>query len=738
MLQQRWLSLLAVSAISAAGILAACGGDGDKGATGAQGPAGEAGPPGEQGPPGSNGDAGPEGPQGPAGDAGPAGDSGDPGRNATLAGEGLQLTINSATIDGSGTATVNFTITDGDGTPLDIDGNFTEGAVSPRFILAAIADDSAGNPTWYVPYTTRMVTSPITSNTAEQPTTDSNGTFTEVGEGNGEYDYTFGTTINVTDMAATHTVGVYATRTYEDVRYVSNATFDFVPDGSTPFAREWVTDAACNGCHGEVKAHGDQRVGVKMCTLCHSDGYEDPDTGESIDFRQMIHKIHRGEDLPSVGAGTPYQIIGFNQNPHDYSTVVYPQELENCESCHAGAAQGDRWELHPNQKTCRSCHDLTSFSDPPPQGETLHPGQQQPTDQDCPVCHKPGGISPIKEKHWEHAPLLDPANPTVELSIISVTNTAPGQTPEMVFNVKVDGSDADILTTPLDSLRVTVAGPTTDYVEYWQHTIQGGGASGTLVADGNNFRYTFPAAMPGGATGTYGVGMEGYVRPGGTGQRYAAFNPVTYVAVTDSTPEPRRQIVDDMNCNNCHRELQAHGNQRKNVEYCVLCHTTTNSNDERYEHEEGTTIIAPSVNLKPIIHGIHMGERLAEPYILGAFGGNHDFSETRYPNNAADCSVCHTSGTAALPLPGGVQPSRAEELVCTEAAGDDGDLDCDTRTSTDIWIPPVTSACTSCHNSVSTKAHAEVNTTMSGAEACSTCHAPGSAYDANAAHQGAL
>ena len=37
-------------------------------------------------------------------------------------------------------------------------------------------------------------------------------------------------------------------------------------------------------------------------------------------------------------------------------------------------------------------------------------------------------------------------------------------------------------------------------------------------------------------------------------------------------------------------------------------------------------------------------------------------------------------------------------------------------------ISPITDACTSCHDSAEARAHAETNTTSSGAEACVVCH----------------
>src|SRR5690606_19719221 len=129
--------------------------------------------------------------------------------------------------------------------------------------------------------------------------------------------------------------GIYATRTINEVRYVDNEIYHFLPAGGDVVTTlDVVTDASCNACHTRVEAHGGSRRGVEMCNLCHTEANSiDPDTGNTVDMHVMIHKIHRGSELPSVQGGEPYQIIGYRQSVHDYSHVVYPGETASCEGC---------------------------------------------------------------------------------------------------------------------------------------------------------------------------------------------------------------------------------------------------------------------------------------------------------------------------------------------------------------------------------------------------------------------
>lgn len=703
---------------------------------------GPAGPAGEQGPPGT-GMPGTPGDAGQTGDAGPEGPPGTPGRNAYLTGPGVKLDVLDTEIDTNGAATVTFRITDENGLALDREGIYTEGAVSVRFVLAWLDEDAKGEPLQYTSYTTKAQTSTITGQTADQGAADEGGIFEEVDVTTGTYRYTFGTKIAIQDQTKTHTLGAWATRTFDSVTYSANALFHFLPSGAAPTTkRDIVQTALCNACHDPMEAHGGARRDVQLCILCHSPQTVDPDTANTVDFPVMIHKIHRGKTLPSVVAGTPYQIIGFQQSVHDYSTVAFPQPMQHCDACHAGA-QADRWKNKPTMVACTSCHDMISFEEPPPPGKTLHAGGPQPDNSKCSVCHPPaGGLEGIATQHA--VPYLDSANPQLTLTIVKVEKTGPGQTPEIVFSVQKNGSPLDILAAPLTRLNVTIAGPTTDYATYWQHTIQGTGANGTLTFDGMNYRYTFPAAMPATAGGTYAFGLEGYVQPGGTGPRFSAPNPVAFAPVTDAAAQPRRAVVSQEQCNHCHLQLSAHGGQRIEVQYCAFCHQPSNVNDERVERFENKTAVAQSVDLAVMIHRIHMGEDLTQPYVLGGFpaptkanpaGTPIDFGEVRYPGDRNACWTCHTGPTYMLPLPSNLLPKKTQTLTCAEDPAADADNYCDLRVvASEKILPPETAACTGCHDAPYVQAHAETMTSASGIEACATCHGPGAEFDVQKVH----
>ena len=724
---------------------------------------------GPAGPQGADGTDGLDGADGIDGDTGPKGDPGTVPPVPWVVADRVDINVTDLTFDATG-ASVSFTLKDKDGKPLDRTGNLTEGRVTVSFVLAQLGVLGDGSPAQYTAYTTRTANAvpPYPTASATQATTEGvEANFEAVDVTKGEYRYKFNASTAAYVAAQTQSVLAVAARTVDGVQSYDRHLFHV---GTA--IREEVTEQSCGSCHGSFSAHGGRYTKPEQCILCHTPQTSDPETGNTVDFRVMIHKIHRGADLPSFVADPtkPYTIVGFGPTVHDFSHVGFPGPTTNlatnisrCDACHDGA-QGDRWTKKPTTDSCVSCHDLTVFTPNATAPFVSHQGGTDPAlvnDSTCIVCHaETSGVSPIPANHF-----IGVTNPNLQelaFEVLSITDTAPGQLPTMRFKVTLDGAGKDPRTAPVTTITATIAGPTTDFREYWQARVVGSGAVGTLTAvdaAAGIFDYTFPATtgspapctesslrrdcnIPADATGSYQIGLEGSWTPTG-GTRLVASPPILAFAVTDTTAQPRRQIIEDARCNSCHYDLSFHGGGRKDATYCMMCHNQNNANDERVARFEGSTVFAESVDFRVMIHKIHMGEQLSQPYILGGnpapsvtnpAGNQEDFGHIRYPKPRNDCSACHKAQTWTLPMIASSKylPSTTVELTCSEPLLSDGNNYCDSpfwTISKTTKLPPETAACTSCHDAPYTAAHALVNTTPGGVESCATCHGPGKQFD---------
>jgi formylmethanofuran dehydrogenase subunit E len=144
---------------------------------------------------------------------------------------------------------------------------------------------------------------------------------------------------------------------------------------SDPVARDMlVDDAKCEACHSNLSLHGDNRKDANAyCQTCHMPDATDEEVrlegkNESIHFKYMIHKIHRGAELENL----PYIVYGYRSSVHDYSDVHYPGDLRDCEACHVNdsynlplpegranthAPSAFITDMGPETATCLSCHD---------------------------------------------------------------------------------------------------------------------------------------------------------------------------------------------------------------------------------------------------------------------------------------------------------------------------------------------------------------------------------------------
>ncbi len=710
-------------------VIAAAGCEGPAGPQGLSGGDGQQGIPGDPGPLGDQGDPGPQGP---------------PGGSPWLTSRGLAFTITGLTFTGT-QATVAFTITDPNGVALDRSGLFTDGTVAVSFALAQLGQNTDGTPAQYTAYTTRVQTTPG-GVSATQATAESSGTVAVVDMTKGQYTYTFAADLSAHDAQLTQTVAGNATRTMLDGgQYLADTIFSIGPTAS-PVQREVITEAACNNCHGDLAAHGDHWNQASQCILCHQPQSSDPDTGNTVDFRVMIHKIHRGKELPTVKLGDSYHIVGYAQTDHDFSDVGFPGVLNKCETCHvAGAAQAGTWKA-ASIETCTSCHDNTVFQNSQVVvGKTVIHTAGEEAPGSCNVCHGPSGIRPVQAMHYTGA--LDPTKPKLVVTIDSITNTNPGATPTVAFTVTISGQPANIIATPLPRLRVTFGGPNSDVQSFWQATIQGAGASGTLTAiDAANgkFSYTVPvtAAIPLTAATSYTVGMEGYMTDTvDTAIRYTTPNPTLAFAVTGGTAVPRRTVVTMASCNSCHDTLAFHGGARRDPNYCVLCHNANNTGNG-VAKLEGTTVLSDSVDFKVMIHRIHMGERLTTPWswvsgsALDTPAGTTTTFAATYPRDVATCTACHTGTTYALPMATGLVPTVSQEMSCDEVVGNDTNSFCDPPHwlgGQKLPLAAEAAVCTSCHDASYVVVHAALNT-LGNATACATCHGPGKTQDVAVVH----
>jgi OmcA/MtrC family decaheme c-type cytochrome len=331
------------------------------------------------------------------------------------------------------------------------------------------------------------------------------------------------------------------------------------------------------------------------------------------------------------------------------------------------------------------------------------------------------------------------------LTITNVTDTAPGSAPTVAFLASQNGVPLNILATPLAALRATISGPTTDYARYWQVRIQGSGATGTLSAidaAAGSFQYTFATPIPADASGSYALALDGYFLNGSyPGLRFSAISPVRFFPVTDATAVARRTVVNDAKCYGCHTTITAHGGIVRGVQYCAFCHNGNLSNDTQVARFEAGSIVAPSMDMKVLIHKIHRGRALVQqPYVIGGFpapspanpGGTPiAYGTVVYPGDPRDCKACHLPGTDTLPLVPGMLPATTRTWTSTEPPSDDPNDYSNTpffiQTDT-VRTPPQAAVCTSCHDAPYTAAHAATMTTLAGVESCQTCHGTGAAY----------
>jgi len=711
--------------------LAACSSDGKKGDTGAAGP------------------TGPQGPQGPSG--------------------GTGLPVDSAELINIGVATV--TVPAGGGAPVIELSLFDDNQVGlyglpagdTRFTIAQLTPGTGGGSSEWQSYVTRD----SAGITDAQATTETATAGTWVDNNDGTYQYTFAMPLTaypagpVYDETKTHRIGI---EIRGQAPISSNGLHDFVPAGGMPlFERNIVDNDTCFACHDIINFHGGPRTDIGYCVTCHNPYSIDGDTvneawGGTVDMKAMIHKIHFGVNLTEG-----YFIVGFGNNVHDYSDVIFPQDVRNCTTCHdesdTNTPQASNWREVQNVASCGTCHDNIDFA----AGD--HVGGIN-DDTACVQCHGPdstvnGGDLRVAVVH---ALPVQIAGKTFQYNIENVFDMNVGSMPTVEFSVTnpLDGSYYDILNDAefttcaggASRLQIGIAWNTADYTNTGSGAAPAqplGAGLNALACFGNPgatpvagspgfFSVTAATPLPPEAVGTAAVTIDGHpaVDIDGVINRIPVRNVIEYVGIDGGAASDRREVVDIANCDNCHKELSLHGNNRTdNPQVCVTCHNP-NATDSRRRNPPCTDTLGTDdapIDMKFMIHAIHASGETGVPYQACGFGNSpHEF-DFHYPGHINNCEGCHEEGTYYPVDPGAVLGTTVDDGADPATPIDD------------VVVSPNAAVCSACHVSDLARQHmiqnggdfnatkaADSTLISSGVETCELCHGEGRTADVEAAH----
>ena len=368
-------------------------------------------------------------------------------------------------------------------------------------------------------------------------------------------------------------------------------------------------------------------------------------------------------------------------------------------------AQHTNWMDRPSRRACGSCHDDVDFAT----GENHSEFELiQMDDALCGNCHgADSGEEYDLSVRGAHTPVYKSAQlPGVLVNLIGVTDTDPGDYPTVTFSLASKNGPLD--PAALNRVELYMAGPNEDHSFYARER----SVVDNAIKAGENWTYTFTTPIPMDAEGSYTISATGraYVDVdfgfGGIAedQRDNAENPFLAFAVTDTTAMPRRTVVSDYNCENCHSNLNFHGGSRHDPGICSFCHNPTAIGEDETNGGE------VSIHFKYMVHSIHRGENLTKPYSVGS----HDYAwlnedgeieGLEYPGDLRNCEACHAGNTYQVPDSEGLLPTAAPKA---------------------LWDPlqPTAAACLSCHDNDDAAVHAYAYTTFFG-ETCGDCHGEG-------------
>lgn len=597
--------------------------------------------------------------------------------------------------------------------------------------------------------------------------------------------------------AGTYTVGIEARKTFtvdgESIRKAGDATFDFAVGGATLAARQIVTQANCNQCHVSMSVHGENRHLLTGCVLCHTPGAKDSLGTTSIELSEMIHKLHRGADLPQVSAtdsGTDpykYEVGGFRGSIVDFSKVMFPWlpggtgfnwQTRNCGVCHGGASQES--QIYANQNItkarCSTCHDDIDFTagtilDPNnpnvrnglltkaqladasyrifPGGIGGSPGsgtQHSFSDtfnggvNSCYFCHGAGSGGAYEVEAIHVPPLANPAKiiglQVVVQKVLGNANAgffAAGEKPIVTFDL-LDEDGAQVAIDDVASISFVMSGP----VENYQRI---------LPTDPNASTLTIKSTTATNCTPTTGKG------------------PFTYtssVAIPTNFPTPPRAQAGDFPYADGWGNMV--GRPMLNGAYTIMVYAYRQFTYENRSYRETSL-----PGLYPTRIGSAGSFASYSGMVTDATCNSCHGDDIRFHGSGRrgveNCVMCHVAG-AEIKATGSVPAGSIDWKVMIHkihAAGiltdgkweigdavfegvlpvmPDGAKHCVACHATDAWKTPVANenvnvwkvACTSCHDSDAAVVHVQLNTLGVGQEGCAVCHGDGKLVSVEEAH----
>ncbi len=658
----------------------------------------------------------------------------------------LNLALTSVDVTGSNVI-IEFTATDElGGTVADLyaaDGRFT--------IAKLVAGSGIGEPNdWSSLMTTTedpgsVGTGPGTSTiqaTYERFTT-SAGVFAYLGTGNYRYTSSFDPSSSV---ASGDTLRVAIQMSASDIP-PGNGWCDFDANLSSAnnctsavtVTKDVVQTATCNGCHGtttdtQLGIHGGGRTDVEYCVTCHNPDSTDANSGESVDMKVMIHKIHRGSSLSQS-----YTIWGYGDAAHDYSKVSFTKEIDNCTNCHTGGgADVDNWSTLPTMAACGSCHDDIDWTT-----GANHAGGGATSNGFCAICHPQAGALgagggppfPVETVHQGVARATEAAlyaGGSNGYSIDAVSFDSSTDVLTIDYSVTKSATAMDLAADSewtdtyalggggASRLNLSVAWDTSDYNNNGSGATPGkvvdiNGldiAGGTVTAQGGGV-YRVTTTLPSSASDTVTVTIDGHpaadLDSDGT---YSDRIPVKSVFQDininggRAVVVARRAIVDVSKCNKCHdaagQGISLHGSNRTGeVQVCVVCHNPDATDINRRPSDPTTTAdgkVEESIDMKRMIHQIHSGSDLVNGVVIYGYGSaEHDYSTVGFTGNRKNCETCHYAGTYDT-------LDAANSLASTISTGTDvADPD------DDLNISPTAATCSSCHDDDKSTDHMELH-----------------------------